>query len=120
MVFLTQYRLYKWFEIPIGLANEPATFMQTMNNLFVDLLDKIVVVILYNVPIYSMTSKEHFELMEKVFICLSKHTFYCKLKKCSFLCKTTTFLGFGITPESMHISDTKVQCLKEWLKPTTI
>ena len=33
--------------------------------------------------------------------------------------KTTNFLEFDITPEGMHISDAKVQRLKEWLKPTT-
>ena len=91
-----------------------------MNNLFIDFLDKGVWVFLNNILKYSITAKEHFELLEKVFTDLFKHAFYCKLKKCSFLCKTTNFLGFDITPEGMHISDTKVQSLKEWEKTTTI
>ena len=91
-----------------------------MNNLFVDLLNKGVVVFLDDVLIYSMTMEGHFELLEKVFTCLYKHEFYCKLKKCSFLRKTTTFLGFDITPEGIYISDAKVWSLKEWPKPTTI
>ena len=32
--FLTRYGLYQWVVMPMGLTNAPATFMQTMNNLF--------------------------------------------------------------------------------------
>ena len=74
-------------------------FIQTMNNLFMDMLEKAVVVFLDDVLIYSTTVEEHFKLLEKVFICLHKHEFYCKLKKCSFLQKTTADLGFNITLE---------------------
>ena len=103
--------------MPMGLVNKPAMFMQTMNNLFMDMLDKGVVVFLDDVLIYSKMVEEHFELLEKVCACLCKHKFYCKLNKCSFLRRTTTFLGFDITPEGLKISDTKVQSLKEWPMP---
>ena len=84
--------------MPKGLANVPATFMQTMNNLFIDLLDNGVVVFLDDVLIYSAIVREHFKLLEKVFAGLHKYKIYCKLKRCSFLRRTTTFLGFDITP----------------------
>ena len=64
--------------------------------------------------------EEHFELLEKVSVCLCKYEFYCKLKKCSFLQWTITFLGLDIMPEGLKISDAKVRSLKEWLKPTTV
>ena len=72
------------------------------------MLDKGVMVFLDDVLIYSTTAEEHFELLEKVFAHLSKYKFYCKLKKCSFLQWTTTFLGFDIMPEGLQISDSKV------------
>ena len=84
------------------------------------MLDKGVIVFLDDVLIYSTMAEEHFELLEKVFACLRKYKFYCKLKKCSFLQWTTTFLGFDIMPEGLQISDAKVQSLKEWPKPTTV
>ena len=98
--------------MPMGLKNVPATFMQTMNNLFVDMLDKEVVVFLDDVLIYSIMAEKHFELLEKVFVYLYKYEFYCKLKKCSFLLRTTTLLGFDVTIEGLRISDTKVQSLR--------
>ena len=83
-------------------------FMQTMNNLFVDMLDKGVVVFLDNILIYSTIVEEQFKLLEKVFAYLHKYEYYCKLKKCSFLQRTTTFVGFDITPQGLQICDAKV------------
>ena len=94
--------------MPMGLTNAPAMFMQMMNNLFTDMLDKGVIVFLDDVLIYSTTVEENFELLEKVFAHMCKYAFYCKLKKCSFLQQTTTFLAFDIMLEGLKISDTKV------------
>ena len=104
----------------MGLLKGPATFMQMMNNLFMDMLDKGIVVFLDDILIYSTIEEENFELMENVFTHLCKHAFYCNLKKCSFLHKTTTFLVFDITPDGMHTNASKVKSLKEWPKPATI
>ena len=53
--------------MPMGLMNAPVIFMWMMNNLFVDMLDKGVVVLLNNVLIYSTMAKEYFKLLERVF-----------------------------------------------------
>ena len=94
--------------MPMGLTNVPAMFMPMMNNLFMDMLDKGVIVFLDDILIYSAIVKKHFELLEKVFTHLCKYKFYCKLKKCSFLQQTTTFLGLDIMLEGLQNSDAKV------------
>ena len=104
----------------MGLTNAPAMFMQTINNLFEDMLDQGVAVFLDDVLIYSTMLEGHFKLLKKVFACLRRYEFYCNLKKCSFLQWTTTFLGFNISPEGLKISDAKIRSLKEWPKPTTV
>ena len=106
--FLMRYSFYEWVVMPMGLMNAPATFMQTMNNLFSHMLDFIRAVLLDDILMYSYIIKEHFTLLEKVQVHLSQYTFYGKLKKYSFLCNNTTFLSFHIMPEGMHISDLKV------------
>ena len=60
------------------LINALAMFMQTMNNLFMEMLDKVVV-FLDELLIYSTIAQEYFKLLEKVFTLLCKHVFYCKL-----------------------------------------
>ena len=58
--------------------------------MLVEMLDKGVVAFLDGILIYSNTMEDDFKLLKKVFTCLPKHMFYCKVKKCSFLQKTTT------------------------------
>ena len=62
--FLMRYSLYKWIVMPMGLTNAPATFMQTMNNLFLDMLNSGVAVFLDNFPMYSGMVDKHFILLE--------------------------------------------------------
>ena len=104
----------------MGLMNAPAVFMKIMNRLFIDILDKGVVLFLDGILIFSNTVEKYLELLKILLTCLCKHAFYYKLKKCGFLQKATTFLGFDITVENMHISDTKVRNCKELPKPITI
>ena len=56
----------------MGLTNVPAMFMWTMSNLFMDMLDKRVIVFLDDMLIYNTMVEEHFELLEVVFACLCK------------------------------------------------
>ena len=92
----------------MGLTTEPTTLMQTMNNLFSDMLDSRVAVFLDDILMYLHTVKEHFTLPGKVLVHLHQYMFYCKFKKCSFLCNSTIFFGFDAIPKGMHISDLKV------------
>ena len=94
--------------MPIGLTNAPATFMQTMNNLFSNMLDSSMAVFLDDIVMYLRMVDEKFMILEKLLACLYQNIFYCKLKKCSFLHNSPILLGFNITPEGMHISDLKV------------
>ena len=48
-----RYGLYKWVIMHMGLMNAPATFIQTMNNLFSDILDFRMAVFLDDILVYS-------------------------------------------------------------------
>ena len=47
----------------MGLMNAPTIFMQTMNNLFSDMLDSSMVVFLDDILVYSCMVKEYFTLL---------------------------------------------------------
>ena len=81
IAFLAKYSLYKWVVMPMGLMNAPEMFMQTMNNLFSDILDCVMVEFLDDILVYLCIVEEYSALLEKVLACLYQYTFYCKLKK---------------------------------------
>jgi hypothetical protein len=57
--FRTQYGLYEYTVMPFGLTNAPAYFMYLMNNVFMEYLDKFVVVFIDDILIFSKMLEEH-------------------------------------------------------------
>jgi hypothetical protein len=51
--FITKYGLYEFMVMSFGLKNAPAYFMYLMNSVFMDYLDKFVVVFIDDILVYS-------------------------------------------------------------------
>ena len=67
-----------------GLTNAPATFMRLMNSVFMEYLDKFVVIYIEDILIYSKTEEEHAEHLRLVLTKLREHRLYAKFSKCEF------------------------------------
>jgi hypothetical protein len=59
--FILRYGLYEYTVMSFGLTNAPAYFMYLMNKLFMEYLDKFVVVFINNILVYSRSEEEHEE-----------------------------------------------------------
>jgi hypothetical protein len=79
--FITKYGLYEFMVMSFGLTNVPVYFMYLMNNVFMDYLDKFVVVFIDDILVYSQNEKEHEEHLRKVLQRLRDCQLYAKLSK---------------------------------------
>ena len=70
-----------------GLTNAPAYFMNMMNKVFMEFLDKFVVVFIDDILVYSKNEEEHKEHLRLVLGKLREHQLYAKFSKCEFLVK---------------------------------
>jgi hypothetical protein len=66
------------------LTNAPAYFMYLMNSVFMDYLDKFVVVFVDNILVYSQNEQDHEEHLRKVLQRLRDCQLYAKHSKCEF------------------------------------
>jgi hypothetical protein len=57
--FSTRYGLYEFLVMSFGLINAPANFMYLMDSIFMNELDKFVVVFIDDILIYSKNEAEH-------------------------------------------------------------
>ena len=70
--------------MPFGLTNAPAYFMNMMNKVFMDFLDKFVVVFIDDILVYSKSYKKHEEHLRMVLQRLREQKLYVKFCKCEF------------------------------------
>jgi hypothetical protein len=59
--FSTQYGLHEYLVMSFGLTNAPTHFMYLMNSVFMEELDKFVVVFIDDILVFSKSRKEHEE-----------------------------------------------------------
>ena len=91
--FTTRYGLYEYTVMSFGLTNAPAYFMNLMNKIFMDFLDKFVVVFIDDILIYSKSEEEHELHLRTILGTLREHQLYAKFSKCEFWLQEVGFLG---------------------------
>jgi hypothetical protein len=100
-----------------GLPNAPAYFMYLMNKVFMEYLDKFVVVFIDDILVYSRSEVEHLRLaLQK----LRENRLYAKLSKCEFWMKQVVFLGHVISKRGISVDPSKVQDVLSWNTSTSV
>jgi hypothetical protein len=88
--------------------------MYLMNNIFMEYLDKFVVVFIDDILVFSQNEEEHEEHLRLVLQKLREHRLYAKLSKCDFWFKEVSFLGHIITEGGIAVDPSKVQVVLDW------
>ena len=79
--------------MPFGLTNAQVQFMNRMNDLLGDYLDRFVLIFLNDVLVYSANVKKHAKHLEKVLQVLRKHQLYARASKCKIYKYSVESLG---------------------------
>ncbi|WVZ97599.1 hypothetical protein U9M48_043120 [Paspalum notatum var. saurae] len=103
-----------------GLTNAPAFFMYMMNSVFMNELDKFVVVFIDDILIYSKNEEEHKEHLRIVLARLREHKLYAKFSKCAFWLKEVSFLGHILSENGIAVDPTKVESVLNWKQPKSL
>jgi hypothetical protein len=103
-----------------GLTNAPAYFMYLMNKIFMDYLDKFVVVFIDEILIYSVNEEEHEEHLRLVLQKLRENELYAKFTKCEFWLKEVSFLGHIITNRGIAVDPSMVSDVLKWEAPRMV
>jgi hypothetical protein len=103
-----------------GLTNAPAYFMYLMNKVFMEYLDKFVVVFINDILVHSRSEEEHEEHLGLVLQKLQDHSLYANMSKCEFWLKQVAFLSYIISKGGISVDPSKVQDVLGWNAPTSV
>jgi hypothetical protein len=92
-----------------GLTNVPTYFMYLMNKVFMEYLDKFVVVFIDDILIFSKMEEEHEKHLRLVLEKLRSNQLYTKFSKCEFWLTEVTFLGHVISAGGVSLYPSKVR-----------
>jgi hypothetical protein len=118
--FRTRYGLYEYTVMPFGLTNVLAYFMYLMNKVFMEFLDKFVVVFINDILIFSKTEEEHEKHLRLVLEKLRSNQLYAKVCKCEFWLTKYAFLGHVISAGGVSVDPGKVRDILNWMPSTNV
>jgi hypothetical protein len=120
MAFSTRYGLYEFTVMSFGLTNAPAHFMNLMNKVFMEYLDRFVVVFTDDILIYSKSDSDHKEHLRLVLQKLRDNQLYAKYSKCKSWIDEVPFLGHIISNGGISVDPAKVKEIVGWSIPSTV
>jgi hypothetical protein len=85
--------------------------MCLMNGIFINYLDKFVIVFLDDILIYSISEEEHKHHLRLVFQVLREYNIYAKLSKFSFYQDQIHYLGHIILEQGIAVDPKKVEAI---------
>jgi hypothetical protein len=92
-----------------GLTNAPAYFMNLINKVFMEYLDRFVMVFIDDILIYSKNDSDHEEHLRMVLQKLRDNKLYAKFSKCEFWLDKVPFLGHIISKGGISVDLAKVR-----------
>nr|GEZ33465.1 putative reverse transcriptase domain-containing protein [Tanacetum cinerariifolium] len=118
--FRTHYGHYEFLVMPFGFTNAPVVFMDLMNRIFHEYLDKFVIMFIDDILVYSKTKEEHEEHLRIVLGTLRQKKLYMKFLKCEFCLGHVVFLGHIVPADGITMDPAKVEPVTKWLRPKTV
>jgi hypothetical protein len=110
------WRLVLYMLMSFGLTNAVTYFMDLMNKVFMEYLDKFIDGIL----VYSKSEEEHEEHLRLVLRNLRDHRLYAKFSKCMVWMKQEFFLSHAILEEGMPMDSSKILDMSSWNVPVSV
>jgi hypothetical protein len=108
--FTTRWGTFSYERMPFGLSNASATFQRAMQIAFDDLIDKIILIYLDDLTVYSKNQLDHFGHLRKVLMRCRKFGIYINPSKSIFgvtkgniLGNIVFDLGISIDPERIVV-----------------
>ena len=108
------YGHYEFLVMLFGLINVPVYFIDLMNTVFQEYLDKFIIVFIDGMLIYSRTTEEHKLHLKIALENLREKNLYAKFSKFDFWLIKVSFMGHVVSGEGISIDLSKIEAVSQW------
>src|SRR5882672_4840977 len=91
-----------------------------MNDIFVDMIDIIVIIYLDDILIYSDNISKHKAHVREVLQRLHTNRIFAHADKCKFHVTSCEHLRYMLSPEGLTMAPYKVQLIQDWPEPRKV
>ncbi|GJZ44985.1 retrotransposon protein, putative, ty3-gypsy subclass [Tanacetum coccineum] len=120
IAFRTCYGHYEFLVMPFRLTNGLVVFMDLMNRIFHEYLDRFAIVFINDILVYSKAMEEHEDHFRIVLEILRQKKLYAKFSKCDFWFGQVAFFGHIVSDDGITMDPAKVEAITKWPRPTTV
>ena len=97
--------------MPFKLTNAPVVYTDLINRVFRPYLDKLIIIFLDDIVIYSNTKEEHEKHLRIALQMLIDNRLYAEFSKCEFWLKKVKFLGHVVCHNGISVDTSNTDTL---------
>jgi len=120
IVFKIKFEHFEYLILLFELINILAIFQTIINYILKEYIDKIVIVYLDNIFIFSKTLKEHKAYIYFILTTLKQTNLYINVYKNTFYSQEIDYLGFKIRLRTIEMNNKKIEVIRYWLQSTNV
>lgn len=119
--FITATDHFEFCKVPFGLCNSPAVFSKFIHVIFEDLKRRnVVLTYMDDLIIPAKDEEEALQRLKEVFQRCASFGLVINWKKCQFLTKKISYLGYEIEDGVVRPGEEKIKAVKEFPEPKNI
>ena len=118
--FVCPFGHFEWKRLPFGLTNAPSIFQRLMEFVLRDHLQKIVIIYIDDIIIFSRTFNDHIKHLCVIFEIIKNANLSLKPSKCFLAQKALDFLGYVISDKGILTQKSKTDAIQNFPRPTTV
>ena len=117
--FVAAFGHWEYNNMAFGLCNSPATFQHLMQIVYCKETNRMLLVFLDDVVVFSKTVEENLERLDIALQRLEEHGLKVEPSKCHFLQSEVAYCGYRISGEGISSDPEKVSAISQWPVPTS-
>ena len=115
--FTTPWGTFMYEKMPFGLMNERATFQREMDIAFIGEKDKLVLIYLNDITVFSSSHELHLQHLRRTFFKCQRYGISLNPKKSNSALKVGKLIGHIVSADGVKIDPKRVEAIKNLSLP---